>query len=164
MSEHEAPEWAQTLVERLDRLEAHQRDTVRRIARQKPDQDEGATPPESKPATGLDPMSLIRLGELRARVPEKARQVFDSMIESGTSPDVVASAMEAALSIQSGGGDGATPAPTPPPGRAATAAPSDGARHPTSQRELVELSKSDPDAYKAIMERPDFDPQSLPAR
>lgn len=166
----DVPAWAKALQESFTKLASNTDKRFEGIAEKlrirAPASDATTATPAANAAgaggavTQGDLDAIIRFGELRAALPEAQRQQLEALRSDGLGFAQLARIAE--------GFKAALPAPTQPangggvvpPGVAANAPPSSALRFPTTQGELLKLRASNPAAYEAVWNHPDFD-QSL---
>jgi hypothetical protein len=114
----------------------------------------------SQSLTANDVEALISLGGSMTGLSDAQRESLAAMKASGMS---IAHQAQVAQSYQQSASQADTqPANGVPPGIAANAAPSTALRFPTNISELRSLKESDPVAFQALADHPDFRPELLP--
>lgn len=161
-STDEVPTWFKAYQERAD---ANFKDLTQRVGRINERTKEvapdagGATPPDKTQepvatGSGSEYLAALELGELRAKLPEKARGNLDAKIKAGLKPseakawaqealDLIASSTPAKTDTKAEAG--ATPVQLPT-GDAATAAPS-SSTHQWTRQGLWDLKTKEPAKY-----------------
>ncbi len=118
----------------------------------------GETPaPPQVTSDDLD--AAIRWGEIRGQLPEKSRERFQAMIDSGRSRQDALMMAEAVID-ELGAQAPAAGKPTHP-GTPRGAAPTNAGGLPTTYREVRELKRKNPELYQEIVTDPAFDPSAL---
>lgn len=122
----------------------------------------GGAPPASGEVAGVD-MELVReLGRAEALLSPEQRQDLEELQEQGASIAEIARLAKLLVKHNKPGG-ARDAAPTPPPSKAATAAPLHApSAGPKSLREYFGMTKEARDELHRL--RPEFDPSDLPQR
>lgn len=129
---------------------------------------EKGTQPGPAVVTRDDILAARRLGVLQASLPQELQEHLDQMVEDGKSfvqVTEIAEAYARAYGLQTPETPPANGGIKRPTGRAASAAPTEEPRHPTTLTELRVLKERDRAAYDRLM-HPDsaFDPTKLARR
>lgn len=165
----QAPEWFRTFAEKVEgRIGDLGRDLgkLRQRVKRDPETTEDPAKPKNTPAaaTADDLDAAMRLGELRAQLPEEARSYLDERRSNGASYAEIADLAETIIKFGAPA-NGAQSAGAMPAPRGHGASPAESTPVlPTSQAEFVELQKTDPAKAKVVAEHPDFDFWRLPLK
>lgn len=115
--------------------------------------------------THEDARAALKLGEVKARLPESARKRIDEMIDSGKRYSDVLPFAETIAEFSPSAANAEHPAGMAPIGTAASAAPRTSPTWPQDQESLFKLKTENPKQYAELMSAGHpFDPSKLPFR
>lgn len=109
-----------------------------------------------------DPLSLMKLGEVRANLPERGRELLDQKLDAGMGAREILEFVEFANAVRpvSGGTDARVRQAQQ--GTAASAAPRTSPGWPNSKREYYQMMREDPKRFETLQKDDTFDPAKLP--